>query len=96
MTPTAVAAAAGITSAASGGLCAGGLHPVVRLGWEPLCSVVCNGLRGEFLGGHDRDMFMKVTSGHYAGLPPIDVSLGGCIMTCSQFERYAGRKVFML
>jgi hypothetical protein len=38
-------------------------------------------------------MFMKVTSGHYAGLPLVDVSLGGCIMTCSQFERYAGREL---
>ena len=72
---------------------ASGLHPVVRLGWRPLCSVVCNGLRGEFLGGHDRDMFIQVTSGHYSGLPLVDVSLGGCIMTCSQFERCAGREL---
>jgi len=81
MSPTSVAASAR------------GIHPVIRLGWKPLCSVVCNGLRGEFLGGHDRDMFMKATSGHYAGLPLIDVSLGGCIMTCSQFERFAGREL---
>ncbi|KAG7671481.1 hypothetical protein Ndes2526B_g09356 [Nannochloris sp. 'desiccata'] len=88
MSPTSATAAAGTDSTS-----AQGIHPVVRLGWKPLCSVVCNGLRGEFLGGHDRDMFMKVTSGHYAGLPLVDVSLGGCIMTCSQFERYAGREL---
>lgn len=69
------------------------LHPVVRLGWRPLCSVVCNGLRGEFLGGHDRDMFIQCTSAHYVGLPLVDVALGGCIMTCSQFERVAGREL---
>jgi len=85
MSPTSGAGAANTS--------ARGIHPVIRLGWKPVCSVVCNGLRGEFLGGHDRDMFMKATSGHYAGLPLIDVSLGGCIMTCSQFERYAGREL---
>lgn len=89
MSPTAAAAAAAGTAPSS----VPGIHPVVRLGWKPLCNVVCNGLRGEFLGGHDRDMFMKVTSGHYAGLPLVDASIGGSIMTCSQFERYAGREL---
>lgn len=45
------------------------------------------------MGGHDRDMFIQVTSGQYAGLPLVDASLGGCIMTCSQFERCAGREL---
>lgn len=69
------------------------LHPIIRFGWKPICNVVCNGLYGEFLGGHDRDMFIQVTSGSYAGLPLIDASMGGCIMTCSQFERAAGREL---
>lgn len=30
------------------------LHPVLRLGWRPLCEVVCNGLHGLLLGGHDK------------------------------------------
>ena len=30
------------------------LHPVVRLGWRPLCDVVCNRLHGTLLGGHDK------------------------------------------
>ena len=33
---------------------AGSLHPVLALGWKPLCEVHCNGLVGKFLGGHDR------------------------------------------
>lgn len=32
----------------------GSLHPVLALGWKPLCEVHCNGLVGKFLGGHDR------------------------------------------
>lgn len=33
------------------------LHPVLRMGWQPLCSVVCNGLTGDFLGGHGGYLF---------------------------------------
>ncbi len=51
------------------------LHPVVRLGWKPLCKVYCgDGLTGEFLGGHDRDMYIRCLSPQYAGLPDIDVN----------------------
>lgn len=35
------------------------LHPVVELGWQPLCAVHCNGFMGEFYGGHDRDLFVR-------------------------------------
>ena len=69
------------------------VHPVVRLGWTTICQVFCNGLYGNLLGGHDRDVFIRCTSGHYTNLPLIDVQLGGCIMTCSQFEKFAGREL---
>jgi hypothetical protein len=69
------------------------VHPVMALGWQPRCQVVCNGLRGEFLGGHDRDMFIRCTSPEYAALLPVDAALGGSIMSCSQFERAAGREL---
>lgn len=69
------------------------LHPILRLGWQPLCEVHCNGLVGEFLGGHDRDLYIRVTTGDYASMPLVDVSQGGCIMTCSQFEKAAGREL---
>lgn len=49
------------------------LHPILRLGWRPLCSVTCNGLHGEFLGGHDKEMFIRCTSEPYRDLPLIDV-----------------------
>lgn len=55
------------------------MHPMLMNGWKPLCSVVCNGVYGEFLGGHDRDMFVRATS------------LDGQVMPCSQFEREGGR-----
>ena len=32
----------------------GELHPALALGWKALCQVHCNGLVGDFLGGHDR------------------------------------------
>lgn len=35
------------------------LHPVIELGWQPLCAVHCNGFLGEFYGGHDRDLFVR-------------------------------------
>lgn len=63
------------------------LHPILRLGWRPLCDVHCNGLVGHFLGGHDRELFVQCTNGKYANLPAIDCNSGGCIMTCSQFEK---------
>lgn len=52
---------------------------ILGYGWKPLCTVVCNGLQAEFLGGHDREMFVKATS------------LANEVMTCSQFERKSGR-----
>lgn len=69
------------------------LHPLLRLGWKPICRVICNGLTGEFLGGHDRDLYIRCTSPEYKDKPNIDVSAGGCIMSCSQFERAAGREL---
>ncbi|GAB4819988.1 hypothetical protein N2152v2_007034 [Parachlorella kessleri] len=69
------------------------LHPVLRMGWQPLCSVVCNGLTGEFLGGHGMDLYIRCTAPGFVGLPLIDISLGGCVMTCSQFEKAAGREL---
>lgn len=70
------------------------LHPVLNLGWgRPLCEVHCNGLTGFFLGGHDRDLFIKCTGPSHQQLPLVDVSLGGCMMTCSQFEKAAGREL---
>lgn len=71
----------------------GSIHPIVRMGWKPLCSVVCNGVYGAFYGGHDRDVFIQCTSPPYGGLPLVDVSYGGCMMTCSNFERIAGREL---
>lgn len=71
----------------------GSIHPIIRMGWKPLCSVVCNGVYGSFYGGHDRDVFVQCTSPPYAGLPLVDVSYGGCMMTCSHFERIAGREL---
>ena len=69
------------------------LHPVLKLGYEPMCEVHCNGLQGVFLGGHDRDLYIQCTSHEYADLPLVDVSQGGCIMSCSHFERAAGREL---
>ena len=69
------------------------LHPAILLGHTSLCSVVCNGFQGEFLGGHDRDMYIRATGPEYAHLPLVDVSAGGCIMSASQFERAAGREL---
>ena len=69
------------------------IHPVLRLGYETSCEVHCNGLQGLFLGGHDRDLFIQCTSHEYANLPLIDASQGGCIMSCSHFERAAGREL---
>jgi hypothetical protein len=50
-------------------------------------------LTGFFLGGHDRDLYIKGTSAEYRYLPMVDVSQGGCIMTCSHFEKAAGREL---
>lgn len=50
------------------------LHPILRLGWRPLCNVTCNGLYGEFLGGHDKEMFIRCTSEPYRDLPLVDVA----------------------
>jgi len=50
-------------------------------------------LTGFFLGGHDRDLYIKCTSAEYRYLPMVDVSQGGCIMTCSHFEKAAGREL---
>lgn len=69
------------------------LHPVLKLGYETMCEVHCNGLKGLFLGGHDRDLYIQCTSHEYADLPLIDASQGGCIMSCSHFERAAGREL---
>lgn len=73
--------------------CDESLHPIIRMGWKPLCSVTCNGLDGVFWGGHDRDVYVQCTSAPYAGLPLTDVSYGGCMMSCSHFERLAGREL---
>lgn len=69
------------------------LHLALRMGWKPLCKVHCNGLTGDFLGGHDRDLYIRCTGKEFASLPPIDHSQGGCIMSCSQFEKVAGREL---
>lgn len=69
------------------------LHPVIRMGWKPLCNVSCNGMNGIFWGGHDRDVYVQCTSPPYAGLPLVDVAYGGCMMTCSHFERISGREL---
>ncbi|KAL0039756.1 hypothetical protein WJX77_006974 [Trebouxia sp. C0004] len=69
------------------------IHPVLKLGYETMCEVHCNGLQGLFLGGHDRDLFIQCTSHEYADMPLIDASQGGCIMSCSHFERAAGREL---
>ena len=69
------------------------LHPVLKLGYKPMCEVHCNGLQGLFLGGHDRDLFIQCTSPDYRDLPLIDANQGGCIMSCSNFEKVAGREL---
>ena len=69
------------------------LHPALKLGYAPMCEVHCNGLQGYFLGGHDRDLYIQCTSPEYADLPLVDASLGGCVMSCSHFERAAGREL---
>lgn len=69
------------------------LHPVFRFGYPIMCEVHCNGLQGLFLGGHDRDLYIQCISHEYSDLPLIDANLGGCIMSCSHFERAAGREL---
>ncbi|KAK9814147.1 hypothetical protein WJX72_001276 [[Myrmecia] bisecta] len=69
------------------------LHPILRMGWQPLCEVHCNGLTGKFLGGHDKELYIQCTGSAYADLPLKDASQGGCIMSCSQFEKAAGREL---
>ena len=69
------------------------LHPIIRMGWKPLCKVACNGMQGVFWGGHDRDVFIQCTSPPYVGLPLVDIGYGGCMMTCSHFERISGREL---
>lgn len=69
------------------------LHPVLKLGYQTICEVHCNGLQGLFLGGHDRDLYIQCTSHEYADLPMVDANQGGCIMSCSHFERAAGREL---
>ena len=59
--------------------------------WEH--AVAACRLAGFFLGGHDRDLFIKCTADAYKNLPLVDVSQGGCIMTCSHFEKAAGREL---
>ncbi len=58
-----------------------------------MCVNACRRLTGFFLGGHDRDLYIKCTSSEFANLPMIDVMQGGCIMTCSHFEKAAGREL---
>ena len=70
--------------------------PYMRLGvaHESQTGVhACCRLTGFFLGGHDRDLYIKCTSSEFANLPMIDVMQGGCIMTCSHFEKAAGREL---
>ena len=69
------------------------IHPVFKLGYHVMCEVHCNGLQGLFLGGHDRDLYIQCTSHEYADLPLVDANQGGCIMSCSHFERAAGREL---
>lgn len=69
------------------------LHRVLRMGWRPLVDVVCNSLTGRFLGGHDKDLYIQCTAPEYLNLPLVDVKEGGCIMTCAQFEKRAGREL---
>ncbi|KAL3143339.1 hypothetical protein ABBQ38_002174 [Trebouxia sp. C0009 RCD-2024] len=69
------------------------MHPVLKLGYRTMCEVHCNGLQGLFLGGHDRDLYIQCTSHEYADLPLVDANQGGCIMSCSHFERAAGREL---
>lgn len=48
-------------------------HPVVSFGWrKPLCHVHCNGLVGQFLGGHDRDLYIRCV----ANEQPLHADLG--------------------
>lgn len=46
------------------------LHPILQMGWVPLCEVHCNGLTGLFLGGHDRDLYIRV--GRQSSMPCIN------------------------
>lgn len=50
-------------------------------------------LPGKFLGGHDRDLYIQCTGQGFGDLPLVDVCHGGCILTCSQFEKTAGREL---
>jgi hypothetical protein len=69
------------------------MHPIIRMGWKPLCEVVCNGIQGVFWGGHDRDVYIQCTSPPYSGRPLVEIGYGGCMMTCSHFERISGREL---
>ena len=42
------------------------LHPILQMGWGPLCEVHCNGLTGLFLGGHDRDLYIQVSCPNFS------------------------------
>jgi SAND domain len=50
-------------------------------------------LTGVLLGGHDRDLFIQCTGPDFANRPLVDVSFGGSILTCSAFEKAAGREL---
>ncbi|KAK9816600.1 hypothetical protein WJX72_002598 [[Myrmecia] bisecta] len=53
----------------------------------------CNGLTGKFLGGNDKELCIQCTGLAYADLPLKHASQGGCIMSCYQFEKAAGREL---
>ena len=36
---------------------------------------------------------MQATSKDFASLPPVDYTQGGCVLSCSQFEKCAGREL---
>lgn len=36
---------------------------------------------------------LQATSKEFAALPPVDHGQGGCILSCSQFEKCAGREL---
>ena len=40
-----------------------------------------------------RDLYIQCTSKDFVGLAPVDVAQGGCILSCSQFEKCAGREL---
>ena len=40
-----------------------------------------------------RDLYIQCTSKDFEGLAPVDVAQGGCILSCSQFEKCAGREL---